>query len=122
MAKNFNPILVWNYIKTHFGCHRIPERSFYFKNKQFPVCARCTGVFIGQIIMIILMFFNIIPSLLVSSLLLGVMFIDWFIQYKGLLKSTNFRRLVTGLMGGVGIIGIYYWIIKQIIFRLILQN
>lgn len=26
-----------------FGCHRRPERSFFYKGRQFPICARCTG-------------------------------------------------------------------------------
>ena len=26
------------------GCHQMPERSFFYKEYQFPVCARCTGV------------------------------------------------------------------------------
>ena len=38
------------------GCHQIPERSFFFKGYQFPVCGRCTGVIIGEIVTIILFF------------------------------------------------------------------
>lgn len=30
------------------GCHQLAERSFFYKGYQFPVCARCTGVTIGQ--------------------------------------------------------------------------
>jgi len=94
------------------ACHKRPDRSFYFRGKQFPVCARCTGVFIGQISMILLLILGIKPSWIVSFFLLGVMFLDWFIQYIGLLESTNFRRLVTGITGGMGIVGVYYFIIK----------
>jgi len=28
-------------------CHQKPERSFFYKKKQFPVCSRCTGIVIG---------------------------------------------------------------------------
>jgi len=102
------------------ACHKRPDRSFYFRGKQFPVCARCTGVFIGQISMIFLLILGLKPSWILAIFLLGVMFLDWFIQYIELLESTNFRRLITGIMGGMGIIVIYYFIIKvllNIIFK-----
>lgn len=44
------------------GCHQMPERSFSYKGKQFPVCARCTGIFIGQLISYAL-FFVFSPSI-----------------------------------------------------------
>jgi uncharacterized membrane protein len=28
-------------------CHQIPERSFHLSGMQFPVCARCTGLYLG---------------------------------------------------------------------------
>jgi uncharacterized membrane protein len=30
-----------------FICHQRPERSFVFRGSQLPVCARCTGLYIG---------------------------------------------------------------------------
>ena len=41
------------------GCHQISERSFFIKGYQFPVCARCTGVFFGEIIAIFLILIGI---------------------------------------------------------------
>ena len=28
-------------------CHQRPERSFHFSGAQFPVCARCAGIYAG---------------------------------------------------------------------------
>jgi uncharacterized membrane protein len=30
-----------------FICHQMPERSFYLWMAQLPVCARCTGIYVG---------------------------------------------------------------------------
>ena len=36
--------------QLHFTfCHRKPGRSFFWRGKQFPVCARCTGIHIGYL-------------------------------------------------------------------------
>jgi uncharacterized membrane protein len=31
-------------------CHQIPERSFYIAGHQLPVCARCTGIYLGALV------------------------------------------------------------------------
>ena len=30
-------------------CHRIPERTFVFAGRQLPLCARCTGTYLGAL-------------------------------------------------------------------------
>lgn len=78
------------------GCHQIPERSFFFKGYQFPVCGRCTGVIIGEIVTIILFFFRLIIPLYFSIFFMGIMGLDWFIQRINLIKSNNINRCITG--------------------------
>ena len=34
-------------------CHQRPDRSFYFWAMQMPVCARCTGIYVGAAGMIL---------------------------------------------------------------------
>lgn len=87
------------------GCHQRSDRSFFIKGYQAPVCARCTGVFFGQIIALINFF--AFPSqvyLPLALLAMGIMFIDWLIQKVGLLESTNPRRFITGSLGGYGVL------------------
>ncbi len=93
------------------GCHQIPERCFKIHGYIFPICARCTGVIIGETISIILLFFNIKLHLYINVFLLFIMGIDWFIQHINILESNNIRRFITGIMGGFAIINIYYYIL-----------
>jgi uncharacterized membrane protein len=34
-------------------CHQMPERSFFWDGHQFPVCARCTGLYASAAIGVI---------------------------------------------------------------------
>ena len=86
------------------GCHQMNERSFSCKSYQFPLCARCTGLLVGQIAALCLfMLFRqcditvlLFPAL-VSVIALGI---DGVGQLKELWLSTNLRRLLTGLFCG----------------------
>lgn len=100
-------------IGDHSGCHQLPERSFFWKDHQFPVCARCTGVAIGQFLAIIFGTFVSIP-IFISTLFLSVMGIDWGLQEIKIKESNNFRRLFTGILGGFGLFSIYIAILKKI--------
>ena len=97
------------------GCHQMPERSFFYKGYQFPICARCTGVILGEIVAIILLLFSVKLRIITSIILLLVMGFDWFIQYINLFPSNNSRRLITGFVGGIGLTYIYYHIIVYIL-------
>lgn len=98
-------------IGNHSGCHQLPERSFFYKGKQFPVCARCTGVSLGQLAAVIAAFFWHIPSVLALALL-SVMGLDWGIQEFGIKESTNHRRFITGICGGFGLFTLYINIVR----------
>lgn len=99
---------------NHSGCHQMPERSFFYKGKQFPVCARCTGVTIGEFFALLL--FCCKKAIRIPSALacLGIMGIDWGIQEAGIQESTNMRRLITGFFGGLGVVSLYIIILKKI--------
>jgi len=88
-----------DFADRRWGCHQIAERSFFLGGYQFPICARCTGVLLGYILSIFL-FFHI--SFLICIGLAGIMLLDWSIQFLKILKSTNVRRFITGICGGIG--------------------
>ena len=104
-------------------CHRKPERSFFFKGHQFPVCARCTGFYTGLIVFLIWnCFFKInydIPTLMMSMILMIPVAIDGITQYFGPRESTNTLRFITGFIGGIGLI-IFLKIIMRWIFNVLL--
>ena len=88
-------------INYFFLCHQIPERSFFFRGHQFPICARCTGILLGYIIggLIALRYQHIPLEILI--LLLVPLGIDGCAQYLGFWESTNRRRLFTGILAGI---------------------
>lgn len=84
-------------------CHQRADRSFFYKKYQFPICARCTGLIIGYIAAIASIPFYLV-DFRIGVLCCSIMFLDWFIQFLKILESTNIRRLITGVVGGFGII------------------
>lgn len=81
------------------GCHQRADRSLFIKGKQFPVCARCTGALIGYIFGALLFSVIEIPWWL-SLIFCAILFLDWYIQYIGVLPSSNVRRIITGFLCG----------------------
>ena len=84
------------------GCHQLPDRSFYIGRYQFPVCARCTGVLIGEAAALTAYLRGIKTSHLTNAAFAAVMFVDWFLQYIEIKESNNRRRFITGILGGYG--------------------
>lgn len=87
-------------LKYMFFCHQIPERSFFFRGHQFPICARCTGILIGYVIGLIYIFFFRDLHIILELILMVPLLIDGTGQYLGYFKSTNSRRLITGILAG----------------------
>lgn len=84
------------------ACHRKPERSFFWKGKQFPVCARCTGIYLGYISFPLFNFDLLHLSSLLSIAITLPTVIDGLAQAFLKRKSTNFIRVTTGILGGIG--------------------
>jgi uncharacterized membrane protein len=93
---------------TQFICHRIPERTFNFRGCYFPVCSRCTGLYIG--VFLCLCYLNLcfidytINLLIISVLMMIPTFLDGITQFIDFRQSNNFLRLLTGLIAGLGLV------------------
>ena len=96
------------------GCHQKPERSFNIEGYQFPICARCTGVILGYLIAPI---FYMKKGFCKTAAGIGcvAMLLDWLLQQAKIKKSTNARRLVTGIAGGFGIMTVQIHGFRQLL-------
>jgi uncharacterized membrane protein len=97
----------WN-IAYVFGdrlCHQRAERSFFINGNQMPFCARCTAIFIGLVIGLVIILFNKIELnerfiflIFISLIPIGI---DGTGQLFGLWESSNLSRTLTGLFLGI---------------------
>lgn len=122
MIQKSTKIKIWAYfmrLGNRCGCHQREDRSFHIKGWQFPICSRCTGILIGQIIGILLYGIGRIRvPFWLDFVFLSTMFIDWYIQYRQIRQSNNFRRVITGSLAGIAqisilvksVLGIITWI------------
>ncbi|MFP4478620.1 MAG: DUF2085 domain-containing protein [Candidatus Izemoplasmatales bacterium] len=102
-------------IGRSIGCHQKSCRSFFYKNFQFPLCSRCTGIVIGELVIAPILLIIGYNNLYLNLFLLIIMGIDGGLQYFDLLKSNNIRRFITGLGGGYALTSLTVWIIIKII-------
>lgn len=114
-------------------CHRIPERSFFLNGRQLPLCARCTGTFLGAIVGLTAMFLlrrqraSRLPPVSVLGLLvlfIGVWAFDGFNSYMtffpgapSLYEPMNWLRLTTGMLNGLALITFVFPIFNFTLLR-----
>jgi uncharacterized membrane protein len=103
----------WMALGKACGCHQMAERSFFYKGRQFPLCARCTGLVIGEFLLAPILWVFGFDHVLISMLLIVPLAIDGSLQYFGFMASNNGRRLSTGLLAGVGIATLAFVAIRK---------
>lgn len=100
-------------------CHRIAERSFTIAGRQLPLCARCTGTFLGAVLGLTVMFVlrrqrasHLPPAsvLLVLVLFVGLWGFDGLNSYMTLFpggphlyEPQNWLRMTTGMLNGLAL-------------------
>lgn len=96
--------VLWAYrwLPIIFGCHCKPERSLFFRGRQFPICARCTGELVGILAGLACCFF-FRPPVWVCILLMIPMVTDGLIQRLTAYESNNIKRVATGCLFGFGL-------------------
>jgi len=104
-------------------CHRIDLRSFHIHGRQMPLCARCTGMYLGAMLGLVYQSVTArkrtgLPSLKVM-ILLGLLvaafgidginsYLHFFPGFKGLYEPQNWLRLLTGTGMGVSISSVLF--------------
>lgn len=93
---------LYKWLPIIFGCHCKDERSFHYKGKKFPICARCTGELVGIFASLFSCFFFQLPVWLCIILMIPLI-ADGTIQMFTNYESNNLRRFVTGVLFGYGL-------------------
>jgi uncharacterized membrane protein len=110
------PMLVYYF--GDFNCHQKSDRSFYLNGNQMPVCARDVGALLGLSVSYWLILWSRLRYHLLLTLgLLLPMLVDGLLQQFTLYQSTNFLRIMTGALGGIGLA-----FILMMIFELVLTG
>ena len=89
-----------------FGCHGLDSRSFHYKGRRFPLCARCTGELAGMLLCLVTVPF-VRADVLWSVLLLLPLVADGTLQALTPYESGNGRRFVTGLLFGYALVNLF---------------
>jgi uncharacterized membrane protein len=87
-------------------CHQIPGRSFFLSGIQLPVCARCTGIYLGGFVGSFFVRPRAPPPWILMAAFLP-MGIDGVTQIF-FRESTNSIRFLTGFIAGVAVLFYLY--------------
>jgi uncharacterized membrane protein len=114
-------------------CHRITERSFILAGHQLPLCARCTGTFLGAMVGLGAMLLlgrrraSRLPPVSVLGILVGFTafwafdgansYLTFFPGAPHLYEPRNWLRLTTGMLNGLTIISFAFPIFNFTLWR-----
>lgn len=110
LVKVPNLLIIEYYSIFKMTCHQLPERSYFILGYQIPVCVRCTGIYTGLIIgMIIYPIFKKINSAKLPNLKYLLPFflpliIDGSSQLLNLYPSPHYVRFFTGVLASASMI------------------
>lgn len=111
-------------------CHRIDERSFHIADRQVPMCARCTGMYLGAMLGLAYTFkrgrkgklppYKILAILILFFIAFGVdglnSYLHFFPGITGIYEPNNLLRLITGTGLGLSIALVFLPVFHQTIW------
>jgi len=114
-------------------CHRITVRSFQVHDRPLPLCARCTGTYLGVITGLLtfaaqgrlragrLPRIRILVVLLMGAVAYGVdglnSYLSLFEAYSPIYQPTNTLRLITGYAFGLAMITVVAPVFNMMVWR-----
>lgn len=103
------PIVVLSYKKRRVClallCHRREDRCIKFFGHTF-LCARCTGICIGAIMMCLATIFGIVIPTTMGVVFTAPLLFDGFSQLLKVRESNNGLRLSTGVLFSIGFLSL----------------
>jgi len=112
-------------------CHRIASRSFFIGDRQTPLCARCSGMYLGALLGIIYLARSGkragMPPLKITLVLVAFLvafgidginsYLHLFPGAPGAYDPHNWLRLVTGTGLGLGIAIVLVPVVNQVVWQ-----
>jgi uncharacterized membrane protein len=114
-------------------CHQLPDRSFFIHEHQSPLCARCTGMYLGFSIGLLFLILRRrthaarMPTTAIISVLIGfitIMGIDGINSTISIIpgapqlyQTTNVHRIVTGTLFGIAMCMLFFPVFSTAIWR-----
>jgi uncharacterized membrane protein len=113
MDSRAGPILVFESNRTKIGfsfCHRRKDRSIRISGYTFPLCARCTGLWLGFVMGLLVRVAGLHIPLILAFVLMLPLTVDGLTQLAGYRESNNRLRLLSGVLFGIATNMIFFWI------------
>jgi uncharacterized membrane protein len=113
-------------------CHRIDARSFHLGERQLPLCARCSGMFLGALLGLVYQSWlagrrSSMPPLRVALVLGGFVlafgidglnsYLHFFPGVPTLYEPQNWLRLFTGTGMGLGIAAVMHPVFHRTVWK-----
>jgi uncharacterized membrane protein len=114
-------------------CHQIPERSFHLHGQQLPLCARCTGIYMGALAGFTLMWLMgrkraaSLPPTRITLVFVGFIvllgidginsYLTFFPGMPHLYEPQNWLRLTTGTLEGLALSAFVFPVLNYSLWR-----